>query len=161
MDMGMVLQGTSPGVQHAKEARQIGADVMPIEGESFHGIGRGFEQGRVSGALVFAHEGAQFFWHREGKEEMMGWELALKLFFEPLLSLMVLASGAMAIATGAIELMGCAAAFALVKGYAAGFGTTTDDRIDGFAVCFRHTVGVAMEVLGAEGAKDFIDGGHD
>jgi hypothetical protein len=27
-------------------------------------------------------------------------------------------------------------------------------------VCFRHAVGVTLEVLGAEGAKDFIDGGH-
>ena len=48
----------------------------------------------------------------------MGWELALKLFFEPLLSLMVLASGAMAIATGAIERVGLPAAFALVESQA-------------------------------------------
>jgi len=156
----MVLQGSSPGVKDPKEAGQIGADVMVIEGEFFHGVGRGFEQGRVSGALVFAHKATQFFWHREGEKEMMGCQLTLDLSFEPLLSFMVLASGAMAIATGAIELMGCAAALALVKGYAAGFGTTTDDGIDGFEVCFRHQVGVALEVFGAEGAKDFIDGGH-
>ena len=44
MDMGMVLQGSSPGVQDAKEAWQIGADVMLIEGEFFDGVGRGLEQ---------------------------------------------------------------------------------------------------------------------
>ena len=91
---------------------------------------------------------------------MVTWELALDLFFEPLLSLMVLASGTVAIATGAIELVGLSAAFALVERQAAGFGTTADDGIDDFAVSFRHRVGVALEVLRAEGAKDFIDGGH-
>ena len=114
----MVLQGTSPGVKDTKEARQIGAYVMLIEGEFSHRFGRGFKQSRVSGALVFAHKATESFWHREGKEEMMGWELALKLFIEPLLSLMVLASGAMAIATGAIELVGLTAIFALVEGQA-------------------------------------------
>jgi hypothetical protein len=91
---------------------------------------------------------------------MMGWELALKLCFELLAGLMVLASGAMAIATGAIERVRRLAAFALVEGPPAGFGTTMGDGIDGLEMCFRHAVGVAMEVLGAKGAKDFIDGGH-
>jgi hypothetical protein len=27
-------------------------------------------------------------------------------------------------------------------------------------VCFGHQVGVTFEVLGAEGCKDFTDGGH-
>jgi hypothetical protein len=27
-------------------------------------------------------------------------------------------------------------------------------------VCFRHAAGVTLEVLGAEGCKDFTDGGH-
>ena len=110
--------------------------------------------------LVFAHKATQAFWHREGEKEMVGGELALDLFFEPLSSLMLLASRAVAIATGAIELMRPSAAFALVKGQAAGFGTAADDGIDGFEVCFRHQVGVALEVLGAVCAKDFIDGSH-
>lgn len=91
---------------------------------------------------------------------MVSGELALDLFLKPLLSLMALASWAMAIATGAIELMGPTAAFALVEGQAAGFGTAGCDGIDGFEVCFRHAVGVAFEVLRAEGAKDLIEGGH-
>jgi hypothetical protein len=27
-------------------------------------------------------------------------------------------------------------------------------------VCFRHEMGVALQVLGAEGLEDLIDGGH-
>src|SRR3990170_8254657 len=160
MDMGMVLQGTSPGVQHSKKARQISTEVMWIGGKFFHGVRRGLKQGRVSHALVFANKGAQALWHREGEKEMVGGELAVDLFFQPLSSLMLLASRTMAIATGAIELVGPAAGFTQVAGQAAGFGAAGSDSIDGFEVCFRHQVGVAFEVLRGEGAKDLIDGGH-
>jgi hypothetical protein len=100
------------------------------------------------------------FWDREGDEEVVSGELALELFLKPNLSLMVLASRAMAIAAGAIELMALGAGFALVEGNAAAFGATGNHRIDDFAVSFRHGLGVALEVFGAEGAKDVIDGGH-
>ena len=32
--------------------------------------------------------------------------------------------------------------------------------MDNFAGCFGHAVAVVLEVLGAEGAKDVIDGVH-
>ena len=131
-----------------------------IGGEFFNCLRGGLKQGGVSGALVFAHEGAQLFWDSEGDEEMVSGELAVDLFLKPLSSLIVLAGGAMAIAAGAIELMGLGAGFTLVDGQAAAFGATGHHRINDFAVCFRHAVGVTLEVLGAEGAKDFIDGGH-
>jgi len=80
MDMGMILQGSSPSVKHAKEARQIGADVMLIESKFFHSVGRGLKQGGVSHALIFAHKGAQVLWHREGEKEVVRGELAVDLF---------------------------------------------------------------------------------
>ena len=64
-------------------------------------VRRGLEQSRVTEALVLAHEGAQLFWNGKGDQEVMAWELALDLFFEPLLGFVVLAGGAVAIATGA------------------------------------------------------------
>ena len=48
MDMGMILQGSSPGVQDAEEAREIGTDVLLIEGEFFDGVRGGLEQSGVS-----------------------------------------------------------------------------------------------------------------
>ena len=81
MDMGMVLQGSSPSVKHAKETRQISTEVMWIGGKFFNGFRGGLKQGRVSGALVFADEGAQLLWHREGEKEMVRGELAVDLFF--------------------------------------------------------------------------------
>ncbi len=48
----MILQGSSPGVQDAEEAGEIGADMLSIEGEFFDGIGGSLEQSGVSQALV-------------------------------------------------------------------------------------------------------------
>ena len=39
VDMGMILQGTTPGVKDAEESREISADVMFIQGEFFDKIG--------------------------------------------------------------------------------------------------------------------------
>lgn len=147
-------------MKHSKEARQISTDVMVIGGKFFNGVRGGLKQGRVSGTLVFSDKATQVRWHRKGEKEMVRGELTLDLFLKPLLSLMLLASRAMAIATGAIELVGDAARFALVERNAAHFGAAGDDGIDGFEVCFRHGLGVAFEVLRAEGAEDLIEGGH-
>jgi glycine/D-amino acid oxidase-like deaminating enzyme len=92
---------------------------------------------------------------------MVARELALDLFLQPLLSFIVLAGGTMAIAAGAVELARLSAAVALVERHPAGFRTTGDDGIDDFAVSLGHLGGVTLKVLGAEGCKDFMDGGHD
>ena len=157
----MIVQGSSPGVQDAEEAGEIGADVLLIEGEFFDGIGGSLEQSGVSQALVSPHEVAQRFWDRKGNQEMVSWELALDLFLQPLLGFIVLAGGAVTIAAGAIELARLSAAVALVERHPASFRTTGDDGIDYFAVSLGHLGGVTLEVLGSEGCKDFMDGGHD
>jgi hypothetical protein len=134
---------------------------MLIEGESFHGIGRGFEQSGVSGALVLPHEGAQLFGNGKGDQEVMTRELALDLSFKPLLRFVVLAGGTVAIAAGDKELLRLGTAIASVKSDPAGLGTTGHDGVDDFAVSHRHRRGIALEILGTEGGKDFTNGGHD
>ena len=96
MDMGMILQGSSPGVQDAEEAGNIGTDVILIEGQFFDGVRGSLEQSGVSQALVLSDEVAQRFWDRKRNEEMVAGELAVDLFLQPLLSFMGLASWAMA-----------------------------------------------------------------
>ena len=124
------------------------------------GFGGGLEQGRVSYPLVLANEAAQILRDGKGEQEMVTGELPFDLFFQPLSGLMVLTGGAMAISTGAIDPMELATLLALVKGDATGLGATGDDGIDDFAVYFRHELGIAFQVLGAEGSEDLIDCGH-
>ncbi len=66
----------------------------------------------------------------------------------------------MAIATGAIDPMEPATFFALINGDSTGFGATAHDGIDDPAVCFRHEMGVELEVLVAKVSEDIIDCGH-
>ena len=106
----MILQGSSPGVQDTEEAGEIGTDVILIEGEFFDGVRGRLEQSGVSHALVLTHERTQRFWDRKRNQEMVARELALDLCLEPLLGLIVLAGGTVAIATGAKELAGLSAA---------------------------------------------------
>ena len=68
-------------MEHSKETRQISTEVMGIGGKFFDGLRRGLKQGRVSGALVFSHQGAQVLRHREGEKEMVSGELTVDLFF--------------------------------------------------------------------------------
>jgi hypothetical protein len=157
----MVVQGASPSVEHAEEAWEIGTEVFSIKGKFFDRIRRRLEQSGVTGALVLAHERTQLFWDGKRDEEVVTRRLALKLFLQPLLGFIVLAGGAVTIAAGAIELLRLSAALALVERHPAGFRTTGDDGIDDFLVSLGDLGGVTLEVLGSEGCKDFMDGGHD
>jgi hypothetical protein len=56
MDMGVILEGTTPGVEDTKESWEISADKLFIQGEFLHRLGGGLEQGRVGYLLIFANE---------------------------------------------------------------------------------------------------------
>ncbi len=160
MEMGVILQGSSPGVKDAEESREISADVMLIRSKFLHSFGGGLEQGRVRYPLVLTNESAQILRDGISEKEMVTGELPFHLFLQPLSGLMVLTSGAMAISTGAIDPMELATLLALIKGDTTSLGATADDGINDFAVCFRHDLGIAFQVLGAEGSEDLIDCGH-
>jgi hypothetical protein len=161
VDVGMVLKSSSPGVEHAEEAWEIGTDVFGISDELVDRRRGRLKQSRVPDTLVLANEGTQLFGDCKGDQEMMSWQLALDLSLEPLLRFTVLACRTVAIATGAKELARLSAAVALVERHPAGLGATRRDGIDDFAVSFGHHRGVTLEVLGSEGCEDFTDGGHD
>jgi hypothetical protein len=133
---------------------------MFIQGKFLHSFGGGFEQGRVCCPLVVTDESAQILRDGEGEQEMVTGELPFHLFHQPLPGLMMLTSGAMTVPAGAIDPMELATLLALIKGETTGFGTTANDGVDDFAVCFRHDLGIALQVLGAEGSEDLIDCGH-
>ena len=114
MDMGVILQGTPPGMKDPEESRKITADVFFIRSQFLDGLGGGFEQGGIGHPLIFPDKTTQLFRDGKGHHEMVSGQLPPHLFFQPLLSLMVLTSRAMAIAAGTINQMGLATFFALV-----------------------------------------------
>ncbi len=132
--MGVILQGTTPGVKDPEETGEISTHVILIQGEFLDSLGGGLEQGRVSDPLVVSDESAQILRDRKSEQEMVTGELPFDLFFEPLSGLMILTGGAMAISTGAIDPMVLATLFALIEGDTTSLGTTIDDGIDDFAV---------------------------
>ena len=134
MDMGVILQGTTPGVKDAKESWEISADVMFIRSKFLHSFGGGLEQGRVRCPLVLTNESPQVLRDGKSEQEMMTGELPFDLFLQPLAGLMVLTSRAMAISTGAIDPMELATVLALIKGDTTSLGATGDDGIDDLAV---------------------------
>ena len=80
MDMGVILEGSSPGVQDAEESREISADVMFIQSKFLHSFGGGLEQGRVSYPLVLTNEAAQILRDGKSEQEMVTGELPFHLF---------------------------------------------------------------------------------
>jgi len=110
--------------------------------------------------LVLSDETAQILRDGESEQEMVARELAFYPLLQPLPGLMMLTSGAMTVPAGAIDPMGLATTFTLIKSETTGFGATVDDGVNDFAVRFRHDLGIALQVLGAEGSEDLIDCGH-
>jgi hypothetical protein len=144
MDMGVKLEGATPGVKDAKEAREICADELFIGGQFLNGFGGSLKQSGVGRALILTDEAAQAFRDSKREHEMVAWELAFELFVEPLAALVVLTGGTMAIATGAVDAMNLAARLALIQGDPTGLGATGDDGIDDLSVCMGHELGIAF-----------------
>jgi len=130
VDVGMIVELTAPGVKDAPEAWEIGSDVPGIGSQGGHGLGRGCEHGTVSGALVAADEGVELLWSGEGDQEVGPWHLPLHLIMEPLMGLVVLAGGAVAVSAGAEVEVGLPTTLTLIEGGSQGLGSTVDDGAD-------------------------------
>ena len=79
MDVGVVLELSSPGVQDAGETREVSADETLVFGEPFEGERRGVEQGLVGEALMGADKGTQGLRDGEGAEEVRPRELFVQV----------------------------------------------------------------------------------
>ena len=114
----------------------------------------------MRGALVAADEGVELLGDGEGDEEMVSWHLPLHLFIEPLMSLLVLTGGAVAVSAGAEEEMAFAAVLTLIESGSEGLGSTVDDGTDDLEVIVGHGPCVAMDIVWAVGSEDVVDGSH-
>jgi hypothetical protein len=77
-----------------------------------------------------------------------------------LLSLVVLAIGAVAIAAGAIDEMVLAAALAVVEGDTELAASALHDGLDDFSVLVGDVLSMTLEIFGPELAENIFDSGH-
>jgi hypothetical protein len=159
MDVRVVLQLPSPGVQDPSEPREIGPDEALVFGESFEGGCRGVEQGLVGGTLVRADEGTEHLRHGEGEEEVRPGQLLLQVVLEPLPGLMLLALGTVAVATRMLDAVLLPTAGARIEAVAIVSASALLDGADDRAVS-EGQMGVALQVLGRKRSEDLTERGH-
>lgn len=107
-----------------------------------------------------ADEAAHLFRYREGDHEMMSRQLPADLCFQPLAGFVMLACGAMPVATGAINQTGVSAFGTFVVADSGLLSAACHDGIDGFAMLRRHALGKALDIVWAEGLKDLTYRSH-
>ena len=160
VDVRVVLQLSSPRMQHTEEARRIAANEPRVGRQSLDRRRGGGEQSAIADSLMGAQKRPQRFRHGEGQHEVMPRKEPLQLFFQPLAALVILAPRAVAIAAAAMHQMPSVAVLAEVDHRAVHVGATAEDGIDHLAVFGEHRIPEAPQVLRSKGAKDLADATH-
>ena len=101
MQVGVVQQGLTPGVQHAEEA-DLGAEVGRVGGDPAQGLGRGMEQDVVDHRLVLEGDDGDLVRHREDDVEVGSIEQLRLAVRQPLGAGEGLALGAVPVAAGVV-----------------------------------------------------------
>jgi hypothetical protein len=123
----MVLELSPPGMAEAGKAGEVSADAALRVSEPFEGLRRGFEHGLVGEAWMRSDQRAQGLRDGAGHEAVRSGKLCVKLVLEPLLGCVMRTLRAVAIATGMMDAVVLATAWALgeavaVRPTAAGLG---------------------------------------
>lgn len=158
--MGVVGQLPAPGVQDPEEAGLVSADELRVVGERFDGPGGRREQGVVAEALMAAEEGPEGLGDGKGEHKRGSGQLPLDLFFEPLLGVVVLAAGTVAVAATAKLGVRMTALRTVIDDRALGLGATCDHRRDHLAMLGGHCIPITVEIIWAIGAEKRIENAH-
>ena len=98
VDMRVIGQRAAPGVQDTDEA-ELAADEARIGGQVLRRRGRSAEEQIIEERLLAARHRPHRRGQGEGQHEVRHWEQPLLLVLQPVLRLLVLALGAMSVAT--------------------------------------------------------------
>ena len=157
MDMRVILQVPAPGVEDAGEPRKVGPDEALVVGQPLEGRCRRLQQGVVREAVMRADEGAERLRDRKGEEEVRPRELFVEVVLKPLLRCMLLALGAVAVATRMLDAVLSLTVWALREAMAVRAAAAVLDGTDDLAVCGGE-VGRARKGLRGEGVEDSAEG---
>lgn len=75
----MILQLSSPSMEHTGESRQIGADMLGIEGQFFKSARGCLEESLIGHPLIGAAEESQSFRQGEGEHEIVARQTSVQL----------------------------------------------------------------------------------
>jgi hypothetical protein len=157
--VGVVLALPTPGMEDARAPWEIGADDTCVGGEPCAGERRGVEQGLVRGALARADAGAERLRDGAGEEDVRSRQLLVQVVLEPLVGLMLLALGTVAVAPGMVHAVLASPGGALREAVAVVSALAVLDGTEALAVDAGQ-VGVARQVCGREGGEEIAQGGQ-
>ena len=133
MHMGVVDQVAGPGVQYTHQP-DLPTHKARVLGQLLGSLSRSAKEQVVEQFLVLAGDLAQFSGKRESQQEVRDGQEQSLLGFQPVLGLLVLALGAMAIAAGMITVAGFATGGARVNLSSQRFGAAALDGVHGLAM---------------------------
>ena len=134
MDVGVVLELSSPGMQDTGKPRELCPNEPLVFGEAFEGERRGVEQGLVGDALMRADAGAEGLRDGAGDEKVRPGELFFEVVVEPLLGCMLLTLRTVSVATGMMDAVFFTTALALREAVAIVSALALLDSADDLAV---------------------------
>jgi hypothetical protein len=156
VDMGMMHQRRSPGVQHGGDA-DAGAEVTGIGGDRQQRLGRGAEQQIVDDGLVVEGDGGDLGRHGEDDVEVSDWQEIGLARGQPRARRRTLALGAVPVAAAVIGDPPVAAVFTGFDVTTEGGGAAMLDRRHDFEVMQAQVPGMAGPIGGAGGTEDIGD----
>ena len=159
MDVRVVLELPAPRMQDTGETRQVRPNEALVVGQPLEGRCRGLKQGVVREALMRADEGAERLRDRKGEKEVRPRELLVEVVLKPLLRFMLLALGAVAVATRMLDAVLSLTVWALREAMAIGAAAAVLDGADHLTVCGGE-VRIALQVFGRKSGEDVPQGGH-
>ncbi len=149
----MVGQVASPGMQYPDQA-ELSADKTRILGQKLGCICRSTEEQVIDKSLVRAGDRVQGGRNGEGEHEVRDGQQKILLFFQPFLSLVVLAFWTVAIAAGVVAVLGLVALRAGVDLSTQGGCAAPLNSAHGLPVAGKQALGVLLAIGGTILAED-------
>src|SRR5712691_7544284 len=134
MDVRVVLELPTPGMQDPGEPWEVRADEALVGGQPLESRGRRLQHRLGREALMGADEGSERLRDGEGEEEVRPGQLLLQGMLEPLLGCMLLTLGTVAVATGMMDALLSCTVWALRETRAIGAAAAVLDGADPLTV---------------------------
>ena len=160
VNVGVILQGASPGVQDPEQPGDVPADGLGVGGQQLDGSRRGREQRPVADLLMPTQEGAQRLGHGEGEHEVLAGQLARAVPLQPFMARALLTARTVAVAAGAMDHVPLPAPVTHVQGRPRGLGMAVGDRSHDALVGLGHGRSEPVEVGRPVRAKELLEEAH-